>query len=198
MPNISTGSGIRITGTADVLTKLGNIRREPQKAMRRAASARASKTVMEFQRQMNAEYKSAWATGQIARGIKGRVKNEKDGVSISFGAPMGAREHLQYITAAVPGGFSRFPVAPYVMTAEPGRSLRIRFPGRARAFIQDPATGRLSGAKEGGIVRKSVLWGSNSGGFKRDVIVEVSQSEGAIFVAEMMAAVAASIGKTTK
>jgi hypothetical protein len=166
--------------------------------MREAATKRTTETVARFQAEMNAEYLSAWATGQIARSIKAKVRNEKDGISVSFSALSGARNHLQYITAAMSGGFDDFPVEPYTLKPAHARLLAIRFPGRTRRFIRNKETGRMGGARAGAILKKQVEWGSATGGFDRDVIVEVSQSEGASFVADVTAAVAASITKATR
>jgi len=194
----SVGGQIRVYGIPGTLTKLGNIRREPQRAMRAAAVDRGAISVARFQTELTAEYQSEWATGQIARSMRAKVKNERDGVSIQFTARSGARDHLQYITAAVPGGFNKFPVVPFEIVPVASKLLHIRFPGHVRRFIQDPTTGRLSGAKGGRILAKKVWWGHKSGGFHRDVIVEVAQSEGQSFVADMMAAVAESIAKATR
>jgi hypothetical protein len=55
----------------------------------------------------------------------------------------------------------------------------------------------MEGSKPGAIYAKQVMWGSMTGGFHRDVIAEVAQSEGAAFVSDVQAAVAASITQST-
>lgn len=197
MPRVAPS--IRVTGAKESITKAGNIRPAALKSMRAAATERGKEAVARFQREMLAEYQSPWATGSIARSLKVVVKNEADGVSVSFSAQSGARNHIDYITGILPSSYFReFPVRPFVIKPVYAKLLKIRQSGQVRKFIQDPTTGRMQGATGGPILKAQVLWGSGSGGFQRDVIADVTQSEGASFVADMEAAVANAISETTR
>lgn len=193
MPSIALGTTVQISGTKEAITAAGNIRRAPQRALRAAAVARSDQTVARFRQELLGEYHSPWATGQIARSVRAKVNNTNTGVSVTFTANSGARDHIQYITAVVGGGFDKFPVRPFTIKPIHYKYLYIRFPGRARAFIQNKDTGKIEGSRSGRIRAKKVLWGSKSGGFHRDVITEVAQSEGQIFVQDVIEAFKASL-----
>jgi len=197
MPSIPIGAAIRVSGTKETITAAGNIRRVPQRALREAALARAADTESRLKSEMDSEYRSAWATGEISRSVRLKVKNTSDGISAQLLASDGARGHLAYITALAPGGFNTFPVAPFHMVPKNYKYLTIRMPGHARNFIRNPDTGKLAGAKSSKIRAKSVMWGSKSGGFHRDVIAEVIQSEGELFVRDVTTAFAASMQSIT-
>lgn len=187
---------IRIEGTRNAEGRVDAFPREVLQRLRSRASRRAEKTISRFKQEMAQEYTSAWATGRLAAGIKKKVSIVNGGVDIQFTIP--SFRELRYVTALGGGHFSRFPVAPFEITpVAPGKALVIPFPsGRARRFIRGER-GRFAGSRGGAIVVKKVLWGKRTGGFSRDVLSEVAQEEGALFVEDMQKAVQDAVIKIT-
>lgn len=208
---VNIGPRVHIRGAPEMLTKAGNIRRNALAEMRSAALARATESQARFARELGAEYRSPWAHNQVGKSIRAKVRNEKDGISIQFTARSGARDHIRYITGILPDSEwkrSPYPVVPFEIKAHDigGRTgaIKIRQPGKVRKFIRNADTGLMEGARPGPILKKKVMWGlsdykgyQGSGGFHRDAIAEISAAEGQSFVADMMAAVAAAIAKST-
>jgi len=189
----SLGARVHISGTKEALTKSGNIRPKALANLRAATIERSSQSVARYRSEMRAEYNSPWAHGQVGKSIKAKVKNEKDGVSVQFTALGGDRDHIVFLTNMFPGE-SNFLKAPFTIGPLPDkRVMNIRAPGKVRNFIQDPATGRMGGSKAGVWRRAKKV----TVGFNRDVLAEVSQSEGENFVADVYAAVAAAIAQST-
>ena len=187
MPN--AGLGFRIRGAEDAQGKIQQFGPAALRQIRAAAKSRASQTVANMQSQMDREYTSAWATGMLARGVTYKTFVRGDGVDVKF--YIQDRRGLRYVTALLGGHFKQFPVGPFLIRPiPPGKALKIPFPNSmARRFIQGEG-GKLGGSRPGGaILVKEVLWGKRSGGFPRDVISEVIQQEGALFVADMEQAV---------
>jgi|SRR6185503_3106543 len=187
---------VRITGAADASGRVGKLSTRALKELKKAAEVRAQKTKDRFQTEMAREYTSAYATGQLARGITYRAFQSGNGVDVKFFIQ--DRRELRYLTAALGGHFQRFPVGPFVIQAQEGRSLRIPLAGPlARQFIRGKK-GRFTGSRGGGAIYvKKVLWGNKTGGFSRDVISEVAEQEGALFVKDVQAAVGIAIQAVT-
>jgi hypothetical protein len=83
---------------------------------------------------------------------------------------IGGYRELTYVTALGGGYFTLFPVGPFVMTPRFASRLRIQF-------------------SDGIVYTKSVLWGSESGGFSRDVLSETGSAEMEAFQSDMLAVV---------
>lgn len=194
------GTRIHITGAKEAMTKAGNIRPAALANLRKATLARGKLGEARFQSEMGAAYNSPYAHNQVGKSIRAKVKNEKDGVSVQFTALGGDRDHIRYITGMLPDSeWKEFPRGPFPIIATEKKALRIRYPGHVRTFIQSPITGQMEGSKYPSVffVGKSVMWGSKTGGFSRDVLAEVSQSEGQSFASDMYAAVAEAISQST-
>jgi hypothetical protein len=118
--------------------------------------------------EMAIAYTSRNATGRIARSIGYRTEISGNGVVVSF--TVGGFRELQFITSLGGGYFQNYPVGPYVIQPRPGRkNLRIQY-------------------RNGEVIYPlQVLWGSETGGFERDVLAEVGQSEGQQFTEDIMA-----------
>ena len=194
--------GLRIEGGTDAAGKVHVFSSQSLQEVRRAAQERARQTVFTFKQEMAREYTSKWATGMLARGITFKTAISNDGVDVQFF--IADRRELRYVTALMGGHFQRFPVGPFAIVPVAGKALRIRFPNSmARQFIRGPKgqfAGSLGGGEDGprpGILVRRVIWGRRTGGFSRDVISEVAQQEGALFVRDVMAAVEGSIVKMT-
>lgn len=196
MPNVI--AGYRITGAEDAQGRVHNFSNDALQEIRKQAQRRARQTVLRFKEEMGREYTSAWATGMLARGITFKTAITGNGVDIQFFIQ--DRRELRYVTAALGGHFQRFPVGPFVIRPTGGgKALSIRFPSSlARQFIRGK-NGTFAGSRGGrsGIVVKSVLWGKRTGGFSRDVISEVAEEEGALFVQDMTRAVEKAVVKMT-
>lgn len=193
IPNMS----FRIEGATDAAGKVQQFSPAALAAIRRAAKDRASRSVGTMRNEMAQEYTSKWATGMLARGITYRTFISGNGIDVKF--YIQDRRELRYVTALLGGHFQRFPVGPFVIIPKRARNLRIPFPGSfARRFIRGPEKGQFAGSQKGGaIFVKSVIWGNKTGGFSRDVLSEVTQTEGALFVQDMMSAVQGVVVKTT-
>lgn len=187
---------IRIVGAKDAQGRVHQFSREVTQQIRRAAEARAQQTRDRFQLEMDAEYTSQYATGQLARGISFRTFASTNGVEVKF--YIQDRKELQFVTAALGGHFRRFPVGPFVIRpTDPRGALRIPLVGPlARRFIRGPK-GQFAGSRGGAIFVKKVLWGNKSGGFSRDVITEVAEQEGALFVQDVQNAVGIAVQRAT-
>lgn len=201
MPTPNPILGIRIEGIKDVNGKVHTFSTHALQEIRAAARERAQQSVFRFKQEMAREYTSKWATGMLAKGITFKTFIVNDGVNVQF--YIADRRELRYVTALMGGHFQNFPVGPFVLVPVSGKAMRIRFPNSfARQFIRGPK-GQFAGAKgagEGfpsGILVRRVLWGKRTGGFSRDVLSEVAQSEGELFVRDMMAAVQGTIAKMT-
>lgn len=199
--------GIRISGIPDVQGRITKFNARTLASIQQKAEVRSAKTVEAFQAAFAAEYTSAWSTGKLAAGIVAKVMQSNGGVNVQLLIPN--RRELQYVTAAFGGHFQDFPVRPFVIVPTSRKFLLIPFPtGLARRFIRGKG-GRFAGSSpnpgasdEGGdgipgILVRRVLWGKRTGGFSRDVITEVSQTEGALFVDDMQQAVKKSIVELT-
>lgn len=194
--------GLRIEGGTDAAGRVHTFSTHSLEEIRRAAQERARKTVFTFKQEMAREYTSKWATGQLARGITFKTIISGNGVDVKF--YINDRRELRYVTALMGGHFQRFPVGPFEILPSSRKALLIRFPNSmARQFIRGAKgqfAGSLGGGEDGpraGILVKRVLWGRRTGGFSRDVISEVAQQEGALFVRDVQAAVEGSIVKMT-
>jgi len=186
---------IRIVGAKDAQGRVAKLPREALKEIQKVSQQRATQTTRRFQSEMAREYTSAYATGQLARGITFKSAIRGDGVDIKFF--IRDRRELRYLTAALGGHFRRFPVGPFVIRPVDAKSLRIPFSNSsARRFIRG-RKGQFAGARGGAIFVKKVLWGNKSGGFSRDVITEVAEQEGALFVQDVQDAVGIAIQKVT-
>lgn len=199
----SVGVGIRIQGAKNAQ---GQVKRFSKKALveiQKAAETRAQQSVARFKREMGAEYTSAWATGALAAGISQKTTISGNGVDVKFFITN--QRELAYVTALLGGHFQDFPVGPFEILPQTAKLLFIRFPHpSARQFIRGRG-GLFFGSKgtpEGeeparGIRVSKVLWGKRTGGFRRDVLSEVGQDEGALFVKDMQDAVAGAIATLT-
>lgn len=191
MPNLVLST--RITGADVGIRKTQAFSPAAIKAIQEAAQARAQITVQRFKREMDAEWGSAWATGLLAAGVTFKTSINTDGVDVKFYIPN--RQELKFVTALFGGHFKSFPVGPFVIKPVNGKSLSIPLVGRARQFIRGEK-GQFAGSRAGSedfpgrIAVKAVLWGRKTGGFARDVIAEVAEQEGAIFVEDVRNAVA--------
>jgi hypothetical protein len=188
--------GIRIDGVENAQGALKRLTPKILANIQKKAEARADQTVQRFNRELTSEYHSQWATHRIAK-VKAIVKQVGGGVDIEFMIP-NVRE-LQYITGIMEDSyFTDFPVEPFVITPVNGKWLRIPFPNsRARAFTRGEA-GQFRGSKKAdAIYRRAVVWGSKTGGFRRDVIADVAAEEGESFVADMEEAVRGAIVEVT-
>jgi hypothetical protein len=194
--------GVRITGAKDAQGRVHKFSSDALQEIRKEAQERARRTVLRFKEEMSREYTSAWATGQLARGITYKTFISGNGVDVKF--YIQDRRELRYVTAALGGHFQRFPVGPFVIRPRNRRSLLVPFPNSlARQFIRGK-NGQFAGSKGGGedgprpgILVRSVLWGKRTGGFSRDVISEVAQEEGTLFVQDMQQAVQNAIVEMT-
>lgn len=196
----SFGTRIQITGAAEAMTKAGNIRPAALANLRKAALGRSKQSEIRFRSEMGAAYTSPYAHNQVGRSIKAKVRNEKAGVSVQFTARGGDRDHIRYITGMLSDSeWKDFPRGPFIIKPQSYKGmLRIRLPGQVRLFIQNQTTGRMEGSENpSAIFKKKVMWGSKSGGFSRDVMAEVTQSEGQSFASDVYAAVAEAIGQNT-
>lgn len=192
---LSIPVGIRITGAKDAQGRVQRLSPSAKELIRKASEARATRMQTRFQTEMAREYTSPFATGQLARGITFKVAKAGDGVDVQFF--INDRRELRYVTALLGGHFQRFPVGPFVIRAtNPTGTLRIPLVGQARQFVRG-AKGRFRGSRGSALFVKSVLWGRKSGGFSRDVISEVAEQEGALFVQDVQDAVGIAIERTT-
>jgi len=179
---------IQVTGADEAIASARRLTPAALKELREAIRERAKQTVFRFKAEMEAEYTSAWATGMLAQGITFKTFNRPEGAEVKF--YIQDRRELRYVTAMLGGYFKRFPVGPFTIRARNTKMLRIPFPNSlARRYTRGEA-GKFTGSRPGsGIYVKEVLWGKRSGGFPRDVISEVAEQEGALFVRDMEAAV---------
>src|SRR6185503_11533038 len=104
---------IRIVGAKDAQGRVAKLPREALKEIQKVSQQRATQTTRRFQSEMAREYTSAYATGQLARGITFKSAIRGDGVDIKFF--IRDRRELRYLTAALGGHFRRFPVGPFVI-----------------------------------------------------------------------------------
>jgi hypothetical protein len=190
--------GIRIEGGTDAAGKVHTFGTHSMEDIRRMAQERARKTVFKFKQEMAAEYTSKWATGALARGIHFKTQITNDGIDVQFF--INDRRELRYVTAIMGGHFQRFPVGPFLIIPKTRKALLIPFPNSmARQFIRGAKgqfTGSLGGGEDGprgGALVRRVIWGRRTGGFSRDVINEVAQQEGVLFVQDMQSAIENSI-----
>lgn len=183
MPQINLG--FRIEGATDAAGRVQQFPRDVLEQINQAAQERAKQTVSHFQREMAREYTSAYATGLLARGITYKTFIKGNGVNVQF--QIQDRRELRYVTALLGGHFRQFPVGPFIIRPRTGGTLRIPF---ARTFLRG-SKGQFRGSTPaaGFMLVKQVLWGSRSGGFPRDVLSEVAQSESVLFVEDMQRAV---------
>ena len=200
MPNVLLG--LRITGAPDSLRRVQKFNRESTGALHAAVEDRARQTQARFKQEMAREYTSKWATGRVGNSISFRTKRSGDDIDVQFFV-QDFRE-LRYITSLLGGHFQSFPVGPFVIQPKSRKSLVIPFPNSmARQFIRGPK-GQFQGSRGGGedgpragILVKRVLWGRRTGGFSRDVLAEVGQQEGELFVADVTQSMQSSIKKMT-
>lgn len=123
-------------------------------------------------------YTSRSATGRLGRSIGYRTQLTSNGISVSF--VIANFRELSFVTSLAGGYFQSYPVGPYIIEPNPPKKhLRIQF-----------RSGEV-------IYPLRVLWGSESGGFERDVLSEVGQSEGEAFVQDIMAEFQQAIGELT-
>lgn len=200
MPNII--GGFRIEGAKDAQGRVHKFSNTALRSLQDKASDRADKTVFRFKTEMAKEYTSKWATGLLARGITHKEMRSGNGIDVQF--LIQDRRELRYVTAALGGYFHQFPVGPFVIVPQTRKFLLIPFPNSlARRFIRGKggrfAGSQSSGGEEGppGILTRKVIWGRRTGGFSRDVISEVAQDEGALFVQDMQAVMEKSIVRMT-
>ena len=117
--------------------------------------------------EMAMAYTSREATGRVGRSIGYRTQLTENGVQVSF--VIGAFRELEFITSLAGGHFQNYPVGPYIIAPNPPKkNLRIQF---RSGEIHYPLR---------------VVWGSETGGFERDVLAEVGQSEGESFMADVL------------
>lgn len=189
---------VRIVGARDAQGRIARLSPDALNQIQKATERRAQITRDRFQIEMAREYTSQWATGQLARGITFKTFKKGNGVQIQFF--IRDRRELRFVTAALGGHFQQFPVGPFVIKAnDPAGKLAIRLPpgGHTRRFLRG-AKGKFAGSRAGNaIIVKEVLWGNKSGGFSRDVISEVAEQEGALFVQDVQNAVGIAISKAT-
>lgn len=197
--------GFRITGGKTASGKLRKLNEATLANLRNAADARAKLFVERMREELLAEYQSQWAKGAVAKSLKYTATIKGNGVDVKFF--FGNLRELQYITAMGGGHFQNFPVTPFIITPSTRKALKIPFPNSfARQFIRDKASGQFRGAKStrgpdgeftSGILVRKVLWGNKTGGFRRDVISEVAEDEGARFIQDMHDAVSQAIVTVT-
>lgn len=187
--------GYRITGADTAAGKVQRFTPTVLRNIREMAEKRAEQAVFAMRTEMEREYTSAWATGLLAKGITHKAVVSGNGVDIKF--YIQDRRELRYVTALLGGHFQDFPVGPFVINPVSGKALVIPLPGLARRFIRGRG-GKFAGSRPGSaIITKRVLWGSRTGGFQRDVLREVVEREGALFVQDMQAAVGNAIVEMT-
>lgn len=200
---VSPVVGVRITGAKDARGKVHIFSNRVLQNIKKKADTRAEQTIFRFNQEIAREYKSQWATGGLAH-VTSKSVIKDNGVEIQFFIPN--RRELRYVTSLLGGHFQKFPVGKFFISPVRAKFLRIPFPtGLARRFIRG-AKGQFAGSQatleddepgSGAILVRRVLWGKKTGGFKRDVIREVAQEEGALFVRDMQAAVKGSIVEMT-
>lgn len=160
---------VRFGGLRKATGKIHNFQATTLERLREATQRRAKQSRDRMRAEMAAAYTSRSATGRIGRSIGYRTQLTENGITVSF--VIGAFRELQFITALAGGHFQNYPVGPYIIAPNPPKkNLRIQF--RSGEVIYPLA----------------VLWGSESGGFERDVLSEVGQSEGESFMADVTAA----------
>lgn len=203
MASILFGVGVSVSGLRDVQGRVHKFGPESLSALKQAAIQRADVSIARFKTELGREYTSKWATGRVARGMTHKVIQSTDGVDVQFFVN-DVRE-LRYITSLLGGHFQRFPVGPFVIQPTSRKSLLIPFPNSlARQFIRGPK-GQFQGSRGGGedgprpgILVKRVLWGRRTGGFSRDVLREVAEQEGDLFVADVVQSMQTSVNKMTR
>jgi hypothetical protein len=157
--------GVRITGATDAAGRVHKFRITTLQRLREAAQARAREARDHIRGEMAAEYTSREASGRLARSVVYRTQLIDNGVSVSL--LIGGYRELSYVTALGGGYFTLFPVGPFVITPRFKRMLRIQF-------------------SDGIVYTKAVLWGSETGGFSRDVLADVASVEMADFQSDML------------
>lgn len=191
----SLGVSIRITGADSAAGKAGKVAPQALENLRVAASERAQRTVSRLQAEIAGSYTSAWATGRLGRSVSQKTVISGNGVNVSFS--IGGFRELSFVTALLGGVFSQKFMSPFVITPSGAKYLHVPRAGvggrggsasQARNFIQGKG-GRLRGSRSSFMKLTKVLWGSQTGGFDRDVIKEVLDEESDLFVADMQQAV---------
>lgn len=165
----------RITGLDQVRAKGKRFRVVPLERVRAAAQVRARDIKARVKAAMRREYTSP-GSGRLANSLGYRTQLLDDGVDIQF--HIGGFRELEYVTALGGGYFTTFPVDPFVMVPSSSKFLRIQF-------------------ADGIVFTKYALWGSQTGGFSRDVLTEEFESELEAFQSEMIAVVENAIVELT-
>jgi len=196
----------RVTGVPQAQAQTKRFAQVSVQELQEATKDRARQTVFRFKEEMGAAYRSQWATGELAKGITFKSRATPDGMEVNFF--IAERRELRFVTAMMGGHFRHFPVAPFVIVPKFKKFLLLRFPsGFSRRFIRgskgqfagsQPSGGGEDGEGVPGILVKRVIWGKKSGGFHRDVISEVAESEAQFFIGDVTAAVSAAITKTMR
>jgi hypothetical protein len=159
---------VRFHGQEKARKKVHQFRATTLEKLREAAQRRAKISRDRMRAEMAMAYSSRHATGRLGRSIGYRTELTENGVNVSF--VIGAFRELSFVTALAGGHFQNYPVGPFIIEPNPPKKhLRIQF-----------RSGEV-------IYPLRVLWGSESGGFERDVLAEVGQSEGESFVSDILA-----------
>lgn len=194
--------GLRIEGAKDAGGRVHRFNDQSLQDLQKAAKDRADQTVNQIRIQMATEYTSKWAQGRLARGVRSKVEINGNGVDVEILIP--EYRELRYVTSLLQGHFQNFPVRPFAILPVTRKALLIPFPNpMARQFIRGKGgrfAGSLGGGEDGprpGILVKRVLWGRRTGGFARDVLRDVAESEGALFVDDMIKSMQGSINIMT-
>jgi hypothetical protein len=183
-------SNFRIRNVAEVNGKLTRFNGDVLSRLRQKARDRANQSAGELRYQMRLEYRKG--TGALAESVTYRTFQRDDGIEVRF--YIAERRELSYVTAALGGHFQHFPVRPFIIRPRNGRRLVIH----AEGFSDVARGGRFQSLGRVPVkVVQYVRWGSQTGGFHRDVITEVGEQEGAAFVEDMNQAVSQAIVEMT-
>lgn len=140
-------------------------------------SKRAGQAKNSFIEAMDLAYTSGFATGRLGNSITYRTLKRQDGVELRF--YIRPYRELEFVTALLGGHFKIFPVRPFEIYPQGRKRLAIR-----RDAGESRVTLRLLRPGE------PVLWGSQTGGFSRDVLSEVAEEEGRFFLEDVQNAMA--------
>lgn len=157
---------IRLVGAEAAISKANRINTRAMENLRRAAHARANRMADHMRTEIRTEYQ--FGKGELARSIQYKTTQTRSGFTVSLYA---YGRVLSYITDIGGGSFHG---APYPIIAK----------FKKRLFFYWHRMGRFAGPER--VIHP---------GFRRDVIREVGESEGAAFVADMNQAVSKAIAE---